>query len=125
MPLHHPRLAITNRPPATPPSLDGHCSAARGHLERGLLDVRELREVPLQVRIALLLDLALVRTLARGGALSVARVELVDNVHARLDRAERREALAIEELVVAKVDENLRGPRVGSARREGEGPALV
>src|SRR4029077_10910392 len=88
-------------------------------LDRGLLDVIELRERRLQVGVALRLDRALVRLLA------VLIRDLLDHVHVGRHFAERREALRIEERVVLEVDEHLRRPRVFAGRGEGDVALLV
>src|SRR4029077_7202354 len=74
-------------------------------LDRGLLDVIELRERRLQVGVALRLDRSLVRLLA------VLVRDLFDDVHAGGHFTERREPLRVEEPVVLEVDEHLGRPR--------------
>merc|ERR1719326_2084137 len=87
--------------------------------ELGCLDVAELRERFLQVRVALALDFALVRLLA------VAREDPLRHIEPFRYLADGGEALAIEEGVVLVVDEHLRraGARPGGS--EGEITALV
>src|SRR3954468_21879540 len=94
-------------------------------LEGRLLHIVEIAEIASQVGIALALDAALVGTAAVGGALAVAAVELVDDVHAGGDLTERRKAHLVEPAVVGEVDEDLRGARVRPRGREGDEAALV
>src|SRR6266446_7803385 len=70
--------------------------------------------------VALRLDLALLRA----GRVAVARVELLDDVHARGDGAERWE-VRVERRVVAEVDEDLRRPRIRACRSEGHTAEVV
>src|SRR5208283_5158742 len=77
----------------------------RPSLPRLLHDLRvlhavELRELRVEVRIALRLDPALVGPHAAGRALAVALVELVDDLHAAEHLAERGEPHGIEAGVV-------------------------
>lgn len=59
------------------------------------------------------------------GFLSVLRVEFFGDVHALDDLANRRKALAVEESVVSKVDEHLRGASVASGGGEDQGSARI
>src|SRR5688572_2958612 len=67
----------------------------------------ERRELPLQIRLALRLDAALVRTPPARRPLAEVRMKPVDHIHAARDAAERREAGRIEPRVVRQVDEEL------------------
>eukprot|EP00964_Phaeocystis_antarctica_P065020 scaffold39159_cov59-Phaeocystis_antarctica.AAC.5 len=80
------------------------------------------RELRVEVRVALGLDLGLVGPVAAGRALTVAALELLDHVcHAVAEHfGKRREARGVEEVVVHQVDEELRGARVRTARRKRE-----
>src|SRR5579883_2352034 len=78
------------RPPAAPVTThEGRAGSMLLH-DLGVLDGVELGELPVEVRVALRLDETLVRRLA------VPAVDLVGDVHAGDDLAERREALPVE-----------------------------
>mmetsp|Transcript_90509 Transcript_90509/g.235696 ORF Transcript_90509/g.235696 Transcript_90509/m.235696 type:complete len:261 (-) Transcript_90509:12-794(-) len=95
-------------------------SSDRSRLDRDLGELRRLREIRVQVDVALPRDPALV------GLLPVAAVELLDHGHPVAQHLpERGEALAVQERVVAVVDEELRRARVRARRGVDEGPALV
>ena len=87
--------------------------------EGGLLDVAQVGELLLEVGIALALDLALV------GRLAITREDGLRNVKSLRHLADGREALLVEESVVAVVDEHLRGARAWASRREDDGTPLV
>merc|ERR1719504_143246 len=70
--------------------------------EGGLLDVAQVGELLLEVRVALRLDLALV------GRLAVSGEDRLRNVQPLRHLADGREALLVEEGVVVIVDEHLR-----------------
>src|SRR5208337_771799 len=69
------------------------------------LDVVELRELALQICIAVHLDLRLI------GRLAIARIEPVHHVHPADHFSERRKAALVELRIVLEVDEKLRRAR--------------
>mmetsp|Transcript_15559 Transcript_15559/g.39200 ORF Transcript_15559/g.39200 Transcript_15559/m.39200 type:complete len:326 (+) Transcript_15559:41-1018(+) len=93
------------------------------HDPRGA-DAAHLREGLLEVGISQLLQLALVGARAAGLALP-GLVELVDELHALLHEGEGGEALAVKKVVVAIVEEDLKGARVAAGRREGDVASCV
>src|SRR5579872_3579149 len=80
-----------------------------GHYSGGE-DAVEPGEVLIQISLSLVSDRALVRLLA------VARVDLVDDLHALGHFAEGSKAIGIEPRVVSIIDEELRGPAVARGR---------
>src|SRR5207245_5487170 len=95
-------------------------------LDRRLLDLIELRKIFRQVRVALGLNLPLLRSAAARGTFTVAAVQLLDDVHARCDFAEGWKPLLVERrTVVLVVDEELRRAGIGAAVRKGHDAAFV
>src|SRR5215472_2372793 len=88
-----------------------------GRDDLSLLDVVQLGEILIQIGITRTPDLILIRSLA------VALVQALHYAHAFDYRAKRREALAVQRLVAAKIDEQLRGARIrasgGECKRSG------
>src|SRR5213594_2835955 len=78
--------------------------------DRRFLDVVELWKFLREVGISAGSQLRLLRSLAAGRAFAVAAIELVDNVHARRDLAERRKSHLVVPRVVDKAHEELCGP---------------
>src|SRR5450830_1694730 len=78
------------------------------------LDVVELREHSLQIRIAES------RKEVIAGRLSISGIDRVCDAHPRNHASDRRESLLIEVLVVGEVDEELMRPRVRAVAREHE-----
>mmetsp|Transcript_27104 Transcript_27104/g.86112 ORF Transcript_27104/g.86112 Transcript_27104/m.86112 type:complete len:233 (+) Transcript_27104:16-714(+) len=87
--------------------------------------VGELGEGLIQVGVALPLDPALVRPIALRRPVAVAAVEGLDRVHAGDNLPEGREALLVQEAVVAEVHEDLSGSALGARHRKGHAAALV
>src|SRR5262245_36574135 len=106
------RAAVTRRRP----------TSLRGADDFGVLDHRRLLGERFEVSAAALPEPLLVESVAR---IADAR-ELVDEVHAAYDLAERREVVAWigEPVVLFIVDEHLRRVRVGARLRECERAAL-
>ena len=80
------------------------------------LDVSQLRKGFSQILVPLELDLSLIWTSAGGCTFSVARVHLVHDIHAFNHAPDRSESLLVKEGVFSCIDEQLRGPSVGSGR---------
>src|SRR5436190_12952451 len=94
--------------------------------EAGLQDGVELREIAFQVLIPLFLDPLLIGALPAGSALPVAGVEALDDLHPFHHLAGRRGAPGIQPRALgADVDDDLPGPRAGSAGREGDASRRV
>src|SRR5215470_2982076 len=87
--------------------------------DRSLPHEIHVRKLFGEIRVPFSLNAALVRPTPARGALAILAVELVNHIHAGAHLAERSKAEAIEPVVVAEVDEHLRGARVGTRGREG------
>src|SRR6185312_1661812 len=91
----------------------------------GRLDIVEVGKVLFQVGVSLLLNPALIGPATAGSAFAVLAVDLVHNIHSLDHLAKGREAHPIKAVVVAVIDEQLRGPRVGPGGRKRDRPARV
>src|SRR5205814_3090829 len=79
-----------------------------------------------QIRVALSLNLPLLRSAAARRAFAVAAVQLLDDIHARCDFAEGRKSLLVERRpVVLVVDEELRRAGIRTAVGESHHAAFV
>jgi len=103
----------------------GSCSEEVCLEELDAFDIRELGKARGEVIVAVLLEEHLVRPLAARCTFTISTVELVDDVHALSDLPDGREAAAVQKRIVVGVDEELRRPRVGAARREHQRTAFI
>src|ERR1700687_2562284 len=76
------------------------------------LDEIQLREILCQIVVAFPLDSRLVGACTSRRALPVSGEELVDDVHAGNDLAERRKPLIVEPRIIPEIDEDLGGARI-------------
>src|SRR5262245_5153767 len=103
----------------------GHGPANCLALDRCFLDVVHAREFFHQIRIALALKPALVRTAPARRSLAIFSVKRIDDIHPGHDATERRKTHPIEIGIVRKVDEHLACAGIGPGGCEGDCAALV
>src|SRR5580700_3693869 len=92
------------------------CGSCRRRDDGGGLDEVELGPALVEVWLALLLDLILVRSPTRGRTFAVLIIEHVDDFYPVGNQAEWCEPIVIQSLVVPEVDEHLCGARVRPSR---------